>query len=81
MSGGDEVTNEWITGPAGSRAASGIAETGVASPHNLVAVRAAMDVGQAVVELLTAEDQAGLLSQLAEGEDEDTALRASLART
>jgi hypothetical protein len=40
-----------------------------------------MDVGQAVVVLLTAEDQAGLLSQLAEGEDEDTALRASLART
>jgi predicted nucleotide-binding protein len=47
-----------------------VAETGMGSPHNLEAVRSAMDVGQAVVVILTAEDQAGLLPTLAEnGED------------
>lgn len=52
-----------------------VAETGIASPHNLDAVRAAMDVGQAVVVVLTAEDRAGLLPQLAEGDDDDVTLR------
>jgi predicted nucleotide-binding protein len=46
-----------------------VAQTGVASPHNLEAVRAAMDVGQAVVVLLTAEDRAGLLPALGNGDD------------
>ena len=48
---------------------------GMASPHNLDTVRAAMDVGQAVVVVLTAEDRAGLLPELAAGDDEDVALR------
>jgi predicted nucleotide-binding protein len=48
-----------------------VAETGMASPHNLDAVRAAMDVGQAVVVVLTAEDRAGLLPELADGDDDD----------
>jgi len=52
-----------------------ISETGQGTPHNLDAVRAAMDVAQAVVVLLTAEDQAGLLPVLAIGEDDDTLLR------
>lgn len=52
-----------------------VAETGVGSPHNLDAVRAAMDAGQAVVVLLTAEDQAGLLPSLAVEEDDDVLLR------
>lgn len=43
-----------------------VAATGTASPHNLTAVRAAMDVAQAVIVILTAEDQAGLLPELAE---------------
>jgi len=43
-----------------------IAATGTASPHNLTAVRAAMDVAQAVIVVLTAEDQAGLLPELAD---------------
>ena len=42
-----------------------IAETGMGSPHNLDAVEAAMDIAQAVVVILTPEDQAGLLPQLA----------------
>lgn len=50
-----------------------VAETGMGSPHNLEAVRAAMDIGQAVVVVLTAEDQAGLLPELA-GDDEDVGL-------
>ena len=41
-----------------------IAETGQGSPHNLEAVRAAMQASQAVVVLLTAEDRAGLLPDL-----------------
>ena len=52
-----------------------IRETGMGSPHNLEAVRAAMDVAQAVVVVLTAEDQAGLLPALAEPGDPDTALQ------
>jgi predicted nucleotide-binding protein with TIR-like domain len=53
-----------------------VRETGIASPHNLDAVRAAMDVGQAVVVLLTAEDRAGVLPELADGgDDEDVVLR------
>jgi CAP12/Pycsar effector protein, TIR domain len=43
-----------------------VAATGTASPHNLAAVRAAMDLAQAVIVILTAEDQAGLLPELAE---------------
>ena len=50
-----------------------VAETGMGSPHNLEAVRAAMDLGQAVVVVLTAEDQAGLLPELA-GKEEDVSL-------
>ena len=41
-----------------------VAETGQGSPHNLDAVRSAMAASQAVVVLLTAEDQAGLLPEL-----------------
>jgi hypothetical protein len=40
------------------------------SPHNLDAVRAAMDVAQAVVVIFTAEDQAGVLPDLAEDDAE-----------
>jgi hypothetical protein len=47
-----------------------VGETGMVSPHNLDAVRAAMDVAQAVVVISTAEDQAGLLPDLASDEDE-----------
>jgi predicted nucleotide-binding protein len=47
-----------------------VGETGMGSPHNLDAVRAAMDVAQAVVVISTAEDQAGLLPDLASDEDE-----------
>jgi predicted nucleotide-binding protein len=47
-----------------------VAETGVASPHNFDAVRAAMDIAQAVVVVLTAEDRAGVIPELA-GEDTD----------
>jgi predicted nucleotide-binding protein len=43
-----------------------VAETGDGSPHNLAAVRAAMGVAQAVIVLLTAEDEARLLPPLAE---------------
>ncbi len=46
-----------------------IAATGMASPHNLAAVRAAMDVAQTVVVLLTAEDRAGLIPELADSAD------------
>jgi predicted nucleotide-binding protein len=119
-----EVTNDWITGPAGALASAeaaasdqsgresplrdhrrvmvvygrnlrardamftflralglspieweeAVAETGVASPHNLDAVRAAMDVGQAVVVILTAEDRAGLLPELADGQEDEMIL-------
>lgn len=48
-----------------------IAETGMGAPHNFDAVRAAMEVGKAVVVVLTAEDQAGLLPDLAGPQDED----------
>jgi predicted nucleotide-binding protein len=122
---GEDVTNDWIVGPAGHRQVSqttqtgaaaesllrdhrrvmvvhgrnrrardamflflraiglepiewddAIAETGAGSPHNLEAVRAAMEVGQAVVVVLTAEDQAGLIPDLADGpDDDDTTLR------
>jgi len=41
-----------------------VAATGKGTPHNLEAVRAAMSTAQAVVVVLTAEDQAGLLPQL-----------------
>src|SRR5919198_954028 len=124
MAEGEDVTNEWITGPAGAHAAAAsaareseresplrdhrrvmvvhsrnlrardamftflralglspieweqaVAETGVASPHNLDAVRAAMDVGQSVVVLLTAEDRAGLLPELADEDADDVLLR------
>ncbi len=111
-----DVTNDWIKGPPGEKAAEkvevadederrdpkrvmvvhgrnqaarnamftflraiglepiewdeAVAETGKGSPHNLEAVRSAMEVGQAVVVILTAEDQAGILPTLAaEGED------------
>jgi predicted nucleotide-binding protein len=126
MSEGDDVTNEWITGPAGSAntdasAVGGtttqresplrdhrrvmvvhgrnarardamfmflralgleplewdraVAETGTGSPHNLDAVRAAMEIAQAVVVLLTPEDQAGLLPAFADERDDDVLLR------
>jgi predicted nucleotide-binding protein len=117
MQSGEDVTNEWIVGPAGHGATAApspgdpevaplkdparvmvvhgrnlslrtamftflralglrpiewedaIAATGMASPHNLAAVRAAMDVAQAVVVLLTAEDRAGLIPELADSVD------------
>jgi hypothetical protein len=47
-----------------------VAQTGVGSPHNLAAVRAAMEDAQAVVVVLTAEERCGLMPALAEaGED------------
>jgi predicted nucleotide-binding protein len=46
-----------------------VGETGVGSPYNLEAVQAALDVAQAVVVVLTAEDQAGLLPSLADRSD------------
>lgn len=52
-----------------------VGETGMGAPHNLDAVRAAMDVGQAVVVVLTAEDQAGVLPEIADPGDPDTDLR------
>lgn len=53
-----------------------IAETGQGAPHNFEAVRAAMEVAQAVVVIFTAEDQARLLEPLASHYDiEDLALR------
>lgn len=54
---------------------SAVAETGTGSPHNLGAVRAAMEIAQAVVVVLTAEDRAGLLPDLTFDGDEDVALR------
>lgn len=46
------------------------------TPHNFTAVRAAMEIGQAVVVILTAEDRAGILPELAGSEnDGDLALR------
>ena len=122
QAGGEDVTNEWITGPAGqasvvaqsgtsavddqlrdakkvmvvhgrndkARAAmfiflralglspveweEAVGETGMGSPHNLETVRAAMKLGQAVIVLLTAEDQAGLLPDLASDNDDDVKL-------
>jgi predicted nucleotide-binding protein len=47
-----------------------VAATGQGAPYNFDAVRAAMDVAQAVVVILTAEDRAGLLPGLA-GDDAD----------
>jgi hypothetical protein len=44
--------------------------TGMGSPHNLDAARAAMEAGQAVVVVLTAEDQAGLLVDPSGGDDD-----------
>jgi predicted nucleotide-binding protein len=53
-----------------------IAATGQGSPHNLEAVQAAMRLAQAVIVLLTAEDQAGLMPALAGASDaEDIVLR------
>lgn len=46
-----------------------VSETGMGSPHNLTAVRAAMDVAQAVVVVLTPEERAGLLPELANDHD------------
>ncbi|MGA2454555.1 MAG: TIR domain-containing protein [Solirubrobacteraceae bacterium] len=46
-----------------------VSETGMGSPHNLAAVRAAMDVAQAVVVILTPEERAGLLPELASPDD------------
>ncbi len=46
-----------------------VAETGKGAPHNLEAVRAAMDAAQAVAVVLTAEDHAGLLPPLAGAND------------
>jgi predicted nucleotide-binding protein len=43
--------------------------TRMGSPYNLTAVRAAMDVAQAVVVILTSEEQAGLLPELASPDD------------
>jgi hypothetical protein len=51
-----------------------VAETGTASPYNLEAVEAAMDVAQAVVVVLTAEDLAGLVPELADGRAAEAAL-------
>jgi hypothetical protein len=51
-----------------------VAETGMGSPHNLDAVHAAMSAAQAVVVVLTAEDQAGLLPQLAASDSPETLL-------
>jgi predicted nucleotide-binding protein len=48
-----------------------VAETRLGAPHNFDAVRAAMDVAQAVVVILTAEDRAGLLPSLAGPHDEE----------
>lgn len=50
-----------------------VAETGMGSPYTLEAVQAAMDVAQAVVVVLTAEDRAGLLPELAGIRVNDTA--------
>jgi predicted nucleotide-binding protein len=47
-----------------------VAQTTIGSPHNFAAVRAAMESAQAVVVVLTAEDQGGLIPELAQaGED------------
>src|SRR3954464_1071238 len=47
-----------------------VEHTGVGSPHNLMAVRAAMQEAQAVIVVLTAEDHGGLIPELAAaGED------------
>ena len=124
----EDVTNEWITGPAGQaatvvdRAAAALdalrnprramvvhgrnprardallassarwdtslssgarcrRDRGWGHPHNLEAARAAMVIGQAVVVLLTAEDQAGLLPRLADEDHDDVLLRGSPGRT
>jgi predicted nucleotide-binding protein len=52
-----------------------VAETGMGSPHNFDAVRAAMDVAQALVVILTAEDRAAILPELQGDDDDDIALR------
>lgn len=46
-----------------------VTETGRGSPHNLEAVEAAMRVAQAVVVVLTAEDEARLMPRFAEPHD------------
>jgi predicted nucleotide-binding protein len=119
MEEGADVTNDWITGPAGFAAAEvtqapdapqrdtgrvmvvhgrngaaraamftflraiglspiewedAVATTGVGSPHNLAAVRAAMDIAQGVVVILTAEDRAGLLPDFASAESPEVRL-------
>lgn len=120
LSSYDDVTNDWITGPAGHRTErareaietgpvalspdprrvmvvygrnrraqvamfqflralslepiewdQAVAETGQGTPHNLDAVRAAMDVAQAVVVVLTAEDQAQVIPDLREDHEND----------
>jgi predicted nucleotide-binding protein len=56
--------------------AEAVAATGQGAPHNFDAVRAAMEVAEAVVVVLTAEDRAGLLPDLSGGNsDDDTLLR------
>lgn len=51
-----------------------VAETGEGSPHNLNAVMAAMAMAQAVVVLLTAEDEARLLPAFRDHDDDDATL-------
>lgn len=46
-----------------------VAQTGIGSPHNLAAVRAAMRSARAVIVLFTAEDEARLLPALARSEE------------
>ncbi len=52
-----------------------IEATRLGSPHNLTAVRAAMDLARAVVVVLTAEDRAGLIPELAEAGSVETLLQ------
>jgi hypothetical protein len=120
VTGGEDVTNDWIVGPPGSGSTQpepsdsgtrnpkrvmvvhgrnaaardamftflravglepieweqAVGLTGAATPHNLDAVRAAMSEGQAVVVILTAEDHARLLPELAgENDDDEQSLR------
>jgi predicted nucleotide-binding protein len=51
-----------------------IEETGEASPHNLVAVTASLEVAQAVVVIFTAEDEARLIERF-RGDGDDDQLR------
>jgi predicted nucleotide-binding protein len=52
-----------------------VAETSMGTPHNFEAVRAAMDVAQAVVVVLTAEERAGILPSLSGPDKDDELLR------